>query len=121
MVEIQVNFPLSSTEDKPDRICIHCGEMCIDNNEPDWKTTCGDCFLSKILPNKSNVNLPMTFLESMTLTELGELPMTWGKKFNSVKLCDIPLPYWDFVSKNAYFNPNKHLHVYKYLKKRFLK
>lgn len=112
-------LPVISDQSDKSRPCIHCGQICIDEEEPEWKTACGDCFLAKILPTRPSVELSKTILNSMTLEELGELPMTWGKKYNGIKLADVPLTYWNFLTGNPYFRPGKHLHIYKYIVKRF--
>lgn len=108
-------LPLLADFTDKSRSCIYCKNLCIDENEPIWKTTCGDCFLSEVLPKKAKVDISRSMLDQMTFEELSELPMTWGKKYSNMKLRDVPFKYWEFVSKNSCFYPQNHLHVYLYM------
>ena len=100
-----------------ERECKYCNNKCIDKNEPSWKMTCGDCYISSILPTKITVSLPNYFLNDMSIDKLSALPMTWGQKYNGTQLKNIPATYWNFVLTNKYFQPEKHMHIYIYLKK----
>ena len=110
--------PSEIEETKVVKPCGYCKEP-LDEDQSEYASICIDCYSTRVLPTKSRVMLPDYYLATMTLHQLGDLPMTWGIKYLNCPLHTIPNKYWTYIL-NLYFKPSHYPHIEMYLRRKAL-
>lgn len=97
--------------------CIYCQKPYPNETGQEWKTSCNDCYIAQ----RAQVQIPLDKLKVMSVQELGELPLVWGKKYFNNKMVTVPLSYyqWMININVSHFDSNTHPHIYFYMKQIF--